>query len=40
MLFGRHGHIAVVSLSADDDEPALPRRMCELAVVGRTFRWR
>ena len=40
MLFGRRGQIAVVSLSADDDEPALPRRMCELAVVGKTFRWR
>lgn len=40
MLFGRRGQIAVVSLSADDDEPAGPRRMCELAVVGKTFRWR
>jgi hypothetical protein len=40
MLFGRRGQIAVVSLSAGDDEPALPRRMCELAAVGKTFRWR
>jgi hypothetical protein len=39
LKFGRPGQIADVSLSADA-APGAGVRMCEMAVVGKTFSWR
>lgn len=39
LKFGREGLIADVSLSADA-VPEAGQRMCEMAVIGKTFSWR
>lgn len=40
LLFGRRGYVAVLGFGTDDDEPQGMRRMCQMAVVGKTFQWR
>jgi hypothetical protein len=40
LFFSRGKVIAEVRLRVDDRESGAPKRLCELAAIGRTFRWR
>lgn len=39
VLFGRPGQIAAISLGGDDNVPMLPRHLCEMMAIAKSFSW-